>query len=936
MNKTLYLLDGHALVYRAHYAFMSRPLINSKGLNTSAINGFVRSLWEMLQKQQPSHIAVAFDLPTPTFRHLMYEPYKANRDAQPEDITAAFPYIEEIIRAFQIPVVTCDGFEADDVIGTLAKQAEKEGFKVFMVTPDKDYGQLVSENIFMYKPARMGNEVEIWGVPEVTANWQIKRPEQVIDVLSLQGDAVDNIPGIPGIGPKTAAVLLEKYDNLENIIAHAHELKGKQREQVENFAEQGRISRRLAIIDTNVPVQFSDELYAVTTPDKSRLATIFKELEFRSLADSILGKTSIETPQAGQQGDLFGAPTSAPAATEHTPKFAPPVAEHAVAEKNIDNTPHTYHLTDTAEKRASLIALLASQSEFCFDTETTNIDANQAELVGLSFSVAPFEAYYVPIPTQQDEARKIVIEFKQLFENQDIVKIGQNIKFDIIMLKWYGVEVNGSFLDTMLAHYILEPELRHGMNYLSETYLGYAPVSIESLIGKKGKNQGSMRDVATEKISQYAAEDADVTLQLKNILFPKIKEEGFEKLYVEMEAPLVGVLADLEFEGIKVDAPFLEAYSVELEHKIRTVEQKIYVGAGTHFNIGSPKQVGEILFDRLKLPYRFKKTKTGQYSTDEDVLSEMAPSSELVQNILTHRGLLKLKSTYVDALPRMINPKTGRVHSSFNQALTATGRLSSNNPNLQNIPIRTPEGSEVRKAFVPRDADHVLLSADYSQIELRLIAEISNDEAMLAAFQSGHDIHRATAAGVYNVPLDLVTAEQRRNAKTVNFSITYGAGASNLSQQLSISRTEAKLLIEQYFAQYKGLKKYMENTIEFARSNGYVSTLLGRRRWLRDIDSRNSLARSNSERIAINTPIQGTAADMIKLAMIQIHKALKEQNLQTKMILQVHDELVFDVPKSELDIVQPLIKEKMQNAIPNLRVPILVEVGVGKNWLEAH
>ncbi len=933
MEKTLFLLDGHALVYRAHYAFMSRPLINSKGMNTSAVNGFVRSLWEMLQKQKPSHLAVAFDLPTPTFRHAMYEPYKANRDAQPEDITAAFPYIEEIIRAMQIPVITCDGYEADDVIGTLAKQAEKEDFKVFMVTPDKDYGQLVSDRIFMYKPARMGNDVEIWGIKEVCDNWQIQRPEQVIDILSLQGDAVDNIPGIPSIGPKTAAVLLAKYDNLENIIAHAHELKGKQREQIENFAEQGRLSRRLAIIDINVPVVFDAEQYAVSAPDKSRLSAVFKELEIRSLADAILGKS--EKPKVGQQTDLFGEAMPSESA-EAAPKSAEPPAEHAIATKNIDNTEHRYHLTDTPAARAALIELLAAQTEFCFDTETTGVDANAAELVGMSFAVQPFEAYYVPIPAEPAAAHKIVSEFKEVLENQAIAKIGQNIKYDAILLKWYGIEVGGDYFDTMLAHYLLEPELRHNMNYLSETYLSYAPVSIESLIGKKGKNQGSMRDVAVEKASDYAAEDADVTIQLKDILFSKVKAEGFEPLYTTMEAPLVRVLTDLEYEGINLNVDFLARYSVELDKKIKILEQNIYIGAGTHFNISSPKQVGEILFDRLRLPYRFKKTKTGQYSTDEEVLSELATTSELVRNILSHRGVIKLKSTYVDALPPLINTKTGRLHSSFNQALTATGRLSSNNPNLQNIPIKTPEGSEVRKAFIPRNADHVLVSADYSQIELRLIAEISGDAAMLAAFQSGHDIHRATAAGVYQVPLDLVSADQRRNAKTVNFSIIYGAGAQNLSQQLSISRTEAKHLIEQYFVQYQGLKHYMDATVEFARTNGYVMTLLGRRRWLRDINSRNSLARSNSERIAINTPIQGTAADMIKLAMINIHKALKDNNLQTKMILQVHDELVFDVPKNELDLVKPLIKEKMENAIPNLKVPILVEVGVGDNWLEAH
>jgi DNA polymerase-1 len=947
----LFLLDGHALVYRAHYSFMTRPLINSKGQNTSAATGFVKTLWDVLQKEKPTHLAVAFDLPTPTFRHEMYEPYKANRDSQPEDITAMFPYIFQIIDAMNIPIVTKDGYEADDVIGTLAKQAEKEGFEVYMMTPDKDYGQLVSDKVFMYKPGRQGNEVEIMGAKEVCEHWGITRPDQVIDMLGMQGDAVDNIPGLPGIGPKTAQTLIAKYDTMEGVIAHAHELKGKQQDIVKNFAEQGLLSKKLATIDLNVPVQFNAEEYAVKEMDRPRLSEIFKELEFRSLANQIIGsngnkeissttQNSIPETQIPVQYDLFGNVIAAPQAPAVKKAMVEIMGSedgeiHKIATKNIDNTPHIYHLVETKEERAALILQLLAQSEISFDTETTGIDANDAELVGLSFSFKEHEGYYIPVPADQTEALAIAQEFKEVLENEAIVKIGQNIKYDALMLKWYGIEVKGKLFDTMLAHYLIEPELRHNMNYMSETYLSYSPVSIET-IGKKGKGQGTMRDVEIALIKEYAAEDADVTLQLKNYFAPQVKEGNLEKLFNDMELPLVKVLADIEYEGVNIDGAFLDEYSKELDLKIIDLEKKIIEMAGMKFNVASPKQVGEILFEKMRLPYKGKKMKSGQYSTDEEVLAELAPNHPIASEILTHRGLSKLKSTYVDALPRMTNRKTGRVHTNYNQALTSTGRLSSQNPNLQNIPIKTPEGSKVREAFVPRDADHLILSADYSQIELRLIAEISNDTTMLEAFQIGNDFHRATAAKVYDVALEDVTAEQRRNAKTVNFSITYGAGASNLSKQLGISRTEAKTLIENYFKQFQGLKTYMETVVNQAREHGYVETLLGRRRYLRDIDSRNSLARSNSERVAINSPIQGTAADMIKIAMINIHRALKEGNYKTKMILQVHDELVFDVYAPELEQVRPIIENGMKNAIPSLRVPIEVGMGVGKNWLEAH
>ncbi|MEL6863386.1 MAG: DNA polymerase I [Bacteroidota bacterium] len=929
-EKTLFLLDGHALVYRAHFAFITRPLINSKGMNVSAISGFTRALWEVINKRQPSHIAVAFDLSGPTFRHDMYEPYKANREEQPEDISNAIPYIMKLLEAFNIPIVTKETYEADDVIGTLAKQAEKEGFTVYMMTPDKDYAQLVSEKIFMFKPGRKGGEVEILGVPEVLEKWGIQRVDQVIDMLGLQGDSVDNIPGIPGIGPKTASKLLAKYDTVEGLIENSGELKGKQKERVEEYAEQGLLSKKLATIDIAVPIQFDAEAYKIAGFDYDALGDLFRELEFRTLARQILSKGDASVETSGGQQTLFGETTA--------PKAFPkkPIAAHEIATKNIENTEHEYRLVNDAAARAQLIKTLSKAASICFDTETTGLDANKAELVGLAFAIKANEAYYVPIPEDQEEARAIVSEFKSVLEDEQIEKIGQNIKYDILMLKWYGVEVKGAFFDTMIAHYLCEPDFRHKLDYLSETYLSYKMVPIETLIGKRGKNQLSMRDIPVEKVSDYAAEDADITLQLKGEMKKLLETNETESLFQTLEVPLIKVLADMEYEGVRINGDFLRNYSEVLGKRIQKKEQEVYKKAGTHFNIASPKQVGEVLFDRMGIPYRWRKTKTGQYSTNEEKLTELAQEHDIVRTILEFRKLTKLKSTYVDTLPLLINPKTGRVHSSFNQARAATGRLSSENPNLQNIPIRDEAGREIRKAFEPRDADHILLAADYSQIELRLIAEISGDEAMLEAFQAGHDIHRATAAKVYDKTLEEVTADERRNAKTVNFSIIYGAGATNLSRQLDISRKEAGELIKQYFSQYQGLKEYMDQTVESARANGYVSTLLGRRRFLRDINSRSSLERSNAERIAINTPIQGTAADMIKVAMINIHKALKEGNYRSRMILQVHDELVFDVYKPELETLKPIIEREMKNAIPNLKVPILVGMDTGENWLEAH
>lgn len=933
-DKKLFLLDGHALVYRAHFAFITRPLINSKGVNTSAINGFVNQLWDLMRNEKPTHIAVAFDPHGPTFRHDMYEPYKANREEQPQDIGIAIPWIEKIVRGMNIPIVMVQGYEADDVIGTLAKQAEAEGYTVYMVTPDKDYGQLVSENIFMYKPSRQGNGIEIMGVKEVCENWGIKRVEQVIDILGLMGDSVDNIPGIPGFGEKTAAKLLDRFDSVEGVIANVNELKGKEKERVEQYAEQALLSKKLAIIETQVPIQFDANQFIIDPPNREVLSEIFKELEFRTIAKRILGEedagTTSSQPGPGQQGSLFGDIEPGPA-----PLKGSSLPSHSVAEKTIDNTPHQYHLVNTPEAIQKLADDLAKQKEFCFDTETTHVEPTQAELVGMSFAYQSGEAFYVPVPAGKDKAQALVEIFRPVLENEKITKIAQNLKYDAIVFKWYGVEIRGAYFDTMVAHYLLEPEMRHGMDYLAETYLSYSPVSIETLIGK-GKGQLNMRDVPVEKVCDYAAEDADITLQLKLLFAPKLSEGGVQELFDTIECPLIKVLADLEYEGVRIDSNYLAEYSRELESQILSLEQSIYEQAGVKFNIGSPKQVGDLLFERLKIPYKGAKTKTGQYSTDEDKLIELAPEFPIIQTILNYRGLTKLKSTYVDALPKMVNPRTGRIHSSFNQALAATGRLSSNNPNLQNIPVRTPEGAKVRRAFIPRDENHTLLSADYSQIELRLIAEISEDAAMLEAFQNGQDIHTATAAKVFNVPFDQVTREQRYQAKTVNFSIVYGAGATNLSRQLSIKRTEAKELIDAYFAQYKGLKVYMDGVVEEARKSGYVTTLMGRRRYLRDINSKSSLERSNAERIAVNTPVQGSAADMIKVAMVNIHHELLARGLQTKMILQVHDELVFDVPNEELEIVKPIIVEKMRTALPKLKVPIEVGLGTGLNWLEAH
>jgi len=933
-NKKLFLLDGMALIYRAHFALSKNPRFTSAGVNTSAVMGFTNTLLEVLKKEKPTHIAVVFDTDAPTERHTDFVAYKAHREAMPEDLSKALPYIFKLIEGFNIPVITKDGFEADDIIGTLAKEGERQGFQVYCMTPDKDFAQLVSENIFIYKPARMGNEMEILGVPQVLAKWEIENVLQVIDILGLWGDAVDNIPGIPGIGEKTAKLLIKQYGSMENIIANSHELKGKQRENVENFAEQGLISKKLATIILNVPVEFDEAKLILEEPSRELLEPLFAELEFRTIGKRVFGEDfSVNDAKGGtSQQDLFGNNVEV---KRKDFSEQPSLFDTPIDAKNISNTPHEYFLIDTPEKRKELIDLLLTQPSVSFDTETTGTDANLADLVGLSFSIKPGEGYYIPVPEDRAGAQAIVDEFRVVLQNENITKIGQNIKYDMLVFKWYDLQVKGKLFDTMLAHYLIDPDTRHNMDVLSENYLGYTPISITTLIGAKGKNQGTMRDVPVIDVVDYAAEDADVTLQLANVFEPLLKEKNAIKLAEEIENPLIYVLADIEKEGVKIDIDTLNAYSLELQTEITKAEQSVYEKAGLKFNLASPKQLGEVLFDHLKLDPKAKKTKTGQYQTGEDVLTLLASKSDIVQDILDFRQLQKLKSTYVDALPLLVNPKTGRVHTSFNQAVAATGRLSSNNPNLQNIPIRTERGREVRKAFIARDEDHVLLSADYSQIELRIIAEISKEENMLDAFTKGIDIHTATAAKVYGISIEEVDSNQRRNAKAVNFGIIYGQSAFGLSQNLNIPRKEAAEIIEQYFTQYPGIKRYMSDTMNFARENGFVETIMGRRRYLRDINSANMTVRGYAERNAINAPIQGSAADLIKIAMINIHKDMKEQNLGSKMTMQVHDELVFDVLKTEVEQMKAIITHRMKTAIKT-EVPIEIEIGEGVNWLAAH
>jgi DNA polymerase-1 len=965
-DKRLFLLDAMALIFRAYYALINSPRITTKGRNTNAQFGFTNALVDLINNQKPSHMAVCFDTHAPTERHTDFADYKANRQEAPEDLLSAMPDIKAIVKGFNIPTIELDGFEADDIIGTLSKQAAAAGYEVYMVTPDKDYGQLVSEKIRIYKPPYQGGLAEIMGPKEVCEKWNIKDVSQVIDILGLMGDAVDNIPGIKGVGEKTAAKLLAEFGTLENVIAGADGIKGALGEKVRAGKDLAILSKKLATIITEVPVSFHEEDFRLKDWDKAALNEVFNQLEFKTLTKRILGEefTGGYSAPEGVQTDLFGNAVKPVAAKKRGPKDTIERLETASSQleaavergeesdlpreegegssfppggRNIHNTPHTYTTVVGEEAIGGLVKKLLEQKEICFDTETTGLDANDAELVGMSFSIQAGEAWYVPCSADQEAAKKTLSLFQPLFDKPEMIWIGQNLKYDLLVLKWYGVEPKGELFDTMLAHYVIEPEGKRGMDLLSAKYLGYEPVHIEELIGKKGKGQSNMRDVALEKITDYAAEDADITLQLKHSFFPELKKKEVEKVFYEVENPLVKVLTDMEFEGVRVDIEFLREYSKELEREARLAEEKVYQQAGLQFNLASPKQLGEVLFEKMQLDPKAKKTKTGQYATGEDVLLKLASKHQIVDDILAFRELTKLKSTYVDALPEMINRKTGRVHTSYAQAVAVTGRLSSNNPNLQNIPIRTERGREIRKAFVPRNEEYLLLSADYSQIELRIVAAISGDPNMCDAFREGKDIHTATAAKVFGVEEKDVTKEMRYKAKSVNFGIIYGQGAFGLADNLGISRAEAKEIIDNYKKQFANIQKYMDDTINLARENGYVETLMGRKRWLKDINSANFTIRGFAERNAINSPIQGTAADMIKLAMIRVHEEFRKSGLRSRMLLQVHDELVFDAHKSEIEIIKPIIMRCMQTALPLPQdVPAIAEMGTGINWLEAH
>ena len=946
-QKRLFLLDAYALIFRGYYAFIKNPRINSKGMDTSAIMGFMNSLMDVIKREKPDHLAVAFDKGGSDIRNEMFPEYKANRDATPEAIKIAVPYIQEILKAMHIPIMEKAGFEADDLIGTLAKQAEKEGFQVFMVTPDKDFAQLVSENIFMYRPARMGNGIEIWGIPEVQAKFEVEHPLQVIDFLGMMGDAVDNIPGLPGVGEKTAKKFLAEYGSMEKLLESTHELKGKMKENIEANKEKGILSKKLATILLDCPVTFNESDFELSKPDVEKTEAIFQELEFRRMQeqfDKLFGDgkeyDEIEVDENGNnavpkkvstkktnedQMDLFGFSDDSAEASSQNSFYA-----------TLENTEHFYQIIHGDLALKLLLQNLQNQTSVCFDTETTGLDALNAELVGIAFSYEKGKGFYVPFPENKEEAMILMEKLKPFFENEAIEKIGQNLKYDLKILSNYNITVKGKLFDTMIAHYLINPDMRHNMDILSETYLKYSPKSIEELIGKKGKNQKSMSDVPLEDVKEYAVEDADITFQLKEHFQPILEKVGTKKLFDEIEIPLVPVLAAMEKEGIRLDVDFLKSMSMDMQKEINAFEQQIYETAGEKFNLASPKQLGEILFDKLKIGgAKQKKTKTGQYATGEEVLSYLANEHQIVKDILEWRQMVKLQSTYIDALPNQVDKKTGRVHTDYMQTVAATGRLSSNNPNLQNIPIRTERGRLIRKAFIARDENYTLVAADYSQIELRIIAALSGEENMIKAFQNNEDIHKSTASKVFNVPLEEVTKEQRSNAKTVNFGIIYGVSAFGLSNQTNLSRKESADLIDAYYKTYPKLKAYITEQVDFARENGYVQTVLGRRRYLKDINSANAMVRGGAERNAVNAPIQGSAADIIKIAMINIHKKLVEENWQSKMLLQVHDELVFDVHNSELEKIQPMIKHEMENAF-KMDVPLTVDLGMGKNWLEAH
>ena len=929
MDKRLYLLDAYALIYRAHYAFFNRPMLNAAGLNTSPIFGFTRALLEILKKEKPTHLAVAFDLGRVTFRTELYPEYKAHRDETPDDIRKATPVIKDILRAMNIPILEVEGYEADDIIGTIAHRAQQHGYTTYMVTPDKDYGQLVTDHIRMYKPKKGDNDIEILGPTEICEQYGIAEPTQLIDILALWGDASDNIPGVPGIGEKTACKLIGEWCSVENLLANADKLKGKQKENIVNFQEQMMLSKKLATIELNVPVDFDEEKLVMEEPNRELLAEIFTEMQFTSLIKEMELTPTIAVPSAAPEK---AAPQSAQMSLfGDTPMAA---AGAVKAYKTIEDVPHTYHIAETNEQLEELVATLRGNGEFTFDTETVGLNPFEDRVVGMSFAIREHEAWYVPVtPGRQAEIMAI---FRPLFEDEAIGKTGQNIKFDMQVLKANGIELRGKLFDTMIAHYLIEPELRHNMTYLAETYLHYSPVEIEELIVKRGIHQATMDRVELEKIAQYAAEDADVTLQLRNKLEPILKEQGLVKLFETIEMPLMPVLADMEFTGVKIDDVALKEYAAVLMKDLLVLDEEIKAMAGDPtLNISSPKQLGVILFEKLKISDTTKKTKTKQYSTSEETLQQLRDKHPIVDKILEFRGVKKLLSTYVEALPALISKKDGRIHTSYNQTVTATGRLSSNNPNLQNIPIRDERGKEIRRAFIASDDEHLVLSADYSQIELRLMAHFSNDPSMVEAFIHNADIHTATAAKVYHVEPSEVTREQRGRAKTANFGIIYGISAFGLSQRLNIPRGEAKELIDGYFESYPGVKAYMDRVIEQGRTDGYVTTLFGRKRYLRNINAGNAMSRSLDERNAINAPLQGSAADIIKIAMIAIHAELKRRNLRTKMTLQVHDELVFDVYKPELDEVKQLVVKKMESAA-QLAVPLTAEAGVGENWLVAH
>ena len=939
-QKKLFLLDAYALIFRGYYAFIKNPRINSKGLDTSAILGFMNSLIDVIKRENPDHLAVAFDKNGSDFRNDLYPAYKSHRDETPEAIKIAVPFIHQLLKAMHIPIIEKSGFEADDLIGTLAKQAEKANYQVFMVTPDKDFAQLVSENIFMYKPSRMGNGIEIWGVDQIKEKFEVDKPEQVIDLLGMMGDSADNFPGLPGVGEKTAKKFIKEYGSFENLLANTHQLSGKLRENIEANKELGILSKKLATIITDCPIEFNETDFELSQPDFEKTSALFQELEFRQMAESFmklfknrnvqihnnkLTQTPIQKPTSeNQQFDLFSSPS-----TEY--EFKADISGY----QNITNTPHFYQLTNTKIARKLLVNYLLEQKSVCFDTETSSLDIFEATLVGIAFSYEKGKGYYVPFPENQEETYQILEEFRPFFESESIEKIAHNLKFDLKILMKYGIEIKGPQFDTMLAHYLINPDMRHNMNLLAETYLQYKPISIEELIGKKGKNQQTMRLIDLDKITEYAVEDADITFQLKQLFEKELAKNNLTKLFNEIEIPLVKVIASMEYEGIKIDIHFLKHLSKKLTDDIHNLEKLIYEQAGETFNLASPKQLGVVLFDNLKLIDKPKKTKTGQYATGEEILVDLVKKHPIVSNILEWRSLIKLQNTYVDALPNEVHPKTGKIHTTFSQAVAATGRLSSNNPNLQNIPIRTERGREIRKAFIPRNSDYILASADYSQIELRLIADMSKDPTMVQAFKNGEDIHKSTASKVFNVPLEEVTKEQRNHAKTVNFGIIYGVSSFGLSQQTDLSRTESKELIDTYFKTYPTLKSFIDKQIEFARENGYVETLLGRRRYLHNINSQNQVVKAGDERNAVNAPIQGSAADIIKIAMINIYHYLKNHRFKSKMLLQVHDELVFDIYKEEQEILLPKIKQLMENAF-QLNIPLIVDIDTGNDWLEAH